>query len=212
MMQFAHGHLRDVPGLQTYKLMGSGKEGFDPMPDWSVYALLQIWDNEVCADVFFNTATLMDNYGRKASERWTIYMRNTKAVGKWGGKNPFETSNEIDPDNPLMAVITRATIKLGFLRKFWRYVPTSQAPLAHSRGLLHTKGIGEVPFVQMATFSIWENGDALMDFAYKSKEHRQAIVKTRKLDWYKEELFSRFQPYRSVGSWQGKDPLEKYLG
>lgn len=38
MMQFAHGPLSKVVGLQTYKLMGSGKAGFNPLPDWQVYA------------------------------------------------------------------------------------------------------------------------------------------------------------------------------
>jgi len=71
-------------------------------------------------------------------------------------------------------------------------------------------GIGEVPLTQMATFSIWKNKEALMDFAYKSKEHAQAIVKTRKLQWYNEELFSRFQPYKTVGHWGGKDVLSTH--
>ena len=74
-----------------------------------------------------------------------------------------------------------------------------------------TKGIGEVPFTQMATFSLWQDKQSLMDFAYNSKEHQNAIKKTREMDWYKEELFSRFQPYRSVGSWNGSNPLGMLL-
>lgn len=50
-----------------------------------------------------------------------------------------------------------------------------------------------------------------MEFAYKSKDHQNAIKKTRQLDWYKEELFSRFQPYRSEGTWNGKVPLREFL-
>ena len=52
MMQFAHRPLKEVNGLQLYKLMGSGKPGFNPFADWSGYALLQIWDNEEAAKVF----------------------------------------------------------------------------------------------------------------------------------------------------------------
>ncbi|QLG44167.1 DUF3291 domain-containing protein [Costertonia aggregata] len=207
MMQFAHKALKKSLGLQTYKLMGSGKEGFNPFPDWSVYALLQIWEDEAAANTFFEHSNLMKRYRHKSCERWTLFMKNIKADGKWAGSNPFEKSTSLDGQNPYIAVITRATIKPKLFFKFWRYVPVSQQPLSRNKGLVYTKGIGEVPFLQMATFSLWQNTESLMSFAYKSKEHQVAIKKTRALDWYKEELFSRFQPYRSIGKWQGKNPL-----
>ena len=61
--------------------------------------------------------------------------------------------------------------------------------------------------MQMATFSLWRDKESLMDFAYKSREHVEAIAKTKTLDWYSEELFSRFEPYKSIGSWEGIKPL-----
>lgn len=211
MMQFAHAGLKRVPGLQVYKLMGSGKKGFDPRPDWSVYALLQIWDSEDAADHFFETSPLVKRYGTHSTEMWRLYLKNIQAHGEWDGNHPFTPSLEMDGNNPLIAVITRATIKRNHLRRFWAYVPTSQRPLLNAKGLLFTKGIGEVPFMQMATFSLWENKAALMAYAYDSPEHKKAIKKTRELSWYKEELFSRFQPYRSHGTWFGKYPLAGYL-
>ncbi|MBT8315249.1 MAG: DUF3291 domain-containing protein [Maribacter sp.] len=207
MMQFAHKSLSNILGLQFYKLLGSGKEGFNPLPDWSVYGLLQIWDTETEARAFFNSSKLIKKYQKKSSEQWTIYMKCVTAKGEWSGRNPFRESNALDDENPLISVITRATIKPRMFFEFWRYVPISQRPLVGNRGLIYTKGIGEIPFLQMATFSIWRDKTTLMDFAYNSKEHQKAIQKTRQLDWYREELFSRFQPYRSVGSWNGKNPL-----
>jgi len=150
----------------------------------------------------------MKRYEAKSSEQWCIYMKSVGAKGAWSGKNPFVKSEEVDLENPLIAVITRATIKRKHFLKFWKFVPTSQAPLANNNGLIYTKGIGEVPFLQMATFSVWRDKASLMDFAYNSKEHTEAIKKTRQIDWYKEELFSRFQPYKSIGSWKGENPLE----
>ena len=207
MMQFAHAPLAKVDGLQTYKLMGTGKDGFNPFADWSVYALLQIWDDEIVAHRFFEHSKLMKRYQSKSSERCTLFLRNIKAKGEWSGKNPFEKSEFLDETNSFIAVITRATIKKRLLFKFWKYVPTSQKPLEQNEGLVYTKGIGEVPFLQMATFSIWKDKESLMQFAYRSKEHAKAIAETKRLDWYKEELFSRFQPYKSLGSWKGMGPL-----
>ncbi len=212
-MQFAHAHLGQVPGLQFYKLMGSGRElGFNPLPDWGVYALLAIWESEAHANQFFSKASIFQRYRAHTNELWTIFMKTRQAKGLWSGGNPFTPSTDLDEANPLIAVITRATIRPSKLVKFWRYVPTSQRPIQQGcSGLIYTKGIGEAPLVQMATFSLWENMEALKNFAYNSPEHQVAIQKTRQLDWYKEEMFVRFQPYRSVGTWGGEAVLAAYL-
>ena len=208
MMQFAHSDLAEVKGLSFYRLMGSGKgNGFNPLPDWSVYSLLQVWESEEQANEFFTSSTLIEKYKSHTSEQYTLYMKNISAGGTWVGKNPFEKGIELDPSLPI-AVITRATIKWNWLIRFWKYVPTSQEPLEGNKGLVYTKGIGEVPVVQMATFSLWKNFDAVKEFAYNSKQHKEAIRRTRKNEWYREELFSRFHPYKSSGTWQGNDLLD----
>lgn len=200
MMQFAHGPMSRVDGLETYKLMGSGKSGFNPLPDWSTYAILQVWENEGAADTFFRQSSLMHRYQRQSSRRWTVYLKNISSKGEWGSSNPFRVSDLLKAENPYLAVLTRATIKKRMLLKFWRSVPESQKSLEGNAGLLYTKGVGEVPFSQMATFSLWKDKESLMRFAYGSEGHKKAIRKTRELNWYKEELFSRFQPYRTEGA------------
>lgn len=207
MMQFAHSSLSNIEGLSFYKLLGSGKEGFNPFPDWSVYGVLQIWENEAAANEFFKSSGLMEKYVNHCKEHWTLYLKNSAAKGLWAGKNPFIKSDTLSEEIPFIAVITRATIKPKMLLKFWRYVPKSQEPLKGNKGLIYTKGLGELPIAQMATFSLWKDKKALMDFAYNSGEHKKAIEMTRKLNWYHQELFSRFQPYRSIGTWNGKQIL-----
>jgi len=212
-MQLAQADISKSPGLQFYKLMGSGRDrGFSPFPDWGVYSMLGIWDNEQSADYFLKDAEILKRYQAHSCEQWTIYMKSKQAKGLWSGINPFSPSTDLDQDNPLIAVITRASIKMSKLIKFWQYVPTSQQPIVKGcKGLIYTKGIGEIPLLEMATFSLWENIDSLKNFAYNSPEHQEAIRKTRKIDWYKEELFVRFQPYRSVGTWGGENVLAPYL-
>lgn len=213
MMGMAHRSLMSVQGQSFYKLMGSGRgHGFNPWPDWSVYSLLQVWDNEKYAMSFFKDAPVWLQYQRRASETWRLFMRSLAAHGVWTGMNPFSTAENADPHNREIAVITRATIKWHKLAKFWSYVPTSQRPITGAQGLIYTKGIGEVPLLQMATFSLWENEECLRTFAYESAEHKEAIRRTRSLDWYKEELFARFQPYLSVGTWEGQNPLHSSPG
>jgi len=207
MMQFAHKDLADVNGLTFYRLMGSGKgKGFNPLPDWSVYCLLQVWESEEAAHTFFNSSVLINQYKHHTDELFTLYMKNISAGGTWIGKNPFEKAVELDPKLPI-AVITRATIKWNWLIRFWKYVPTSQEALDGNEGLIYTKGVGEVPIIQMATFSLWKDFESVKKFAYNSHQHQEAIRKTRKNEWYSEELFTRFQPYKSTGTWEGKDLL-----
>ena len=207
MMQFAHKELVNTKGLTFYRLLGSGRgKGFNPFPDWSVYCLLQVWESEDAANVFFQSSDLIKKYTDRSDELFTLYMKNISAGGTWVGKTPFKKEVSLDPELPI-AVITRATIKWNWLLRFWKYVPTSQEALNGNEGLIYTKGIGEVPIVQMATFSLWRNLEAVKQFAYNSKQHQEAIRRTRKNEWYKEELFARFQPYKSKGTWEGKDLL-----
>jgi hypothetical protein len=205
MMQFAHSSLKKNDNQTFYKLMGSGKGlGFNPLPDWSTYCLIQVWNTEKDADTFLNTAEIISRYKEKSQETQTIFMRNISSHGLWSGQNPFLKNSELNPENPYIAAITRATIKNKQLLKFWKYVPTSQKPLKDAKGLFFTKGIGEIPLKQMSTFSIWETFEDLKNFAYNSEEHKKAILLTKELKWYSEELFARFQPYKTIGTWQGK--------
>ncbi|GAA0756160.1 DUF3291 domain-containing protein [Psychroflexus lacisalsi] len=200
MMQFGHRYMKTVEGQSFYKLMGSGKDNFNPFPDWNVYAVLQVWDDKSNAQDFFETHHLSQLYKKHATKMEVLYLESIQARGLWNGKNPFQSSVQAKDiaENDKIAVITRASIKTNMLLKFWKFVPESQKPLENAEGLIYTKGFGELPFVEMATFSIWETMDSLQAYAYQSHEHIKAIQKTRKLDWYSEELFSRFRLQKKI--------------
>ena len=64
-----------------------------------------------------------------------------------------------------------------------------------AKGVLFYKGVGEWPWIQQATVSIWESFQAVNQFAYQHKGHAEIVRKTRQQKWYKEDLFSRFVVY-----------------
>lgn len=205
MVQFGNRYLKNISGLQFYKLLGSGRGmGFNPRPDWSVYMLLQVWESEQQALDFFRSSSLIRRYDKHACERGVLFLKNKMARGLWSKSEPFQPSSRLSDDNEHVAIITRAKIRNSKLVRFWKHVPTARKPIAKAKGLLYTKGIGEIPIKQMATISIWESQQAMRDFAYNSPEHLSAIKMTRELNWYSEELFARFQPYRFEGSWEGQ--------
>jgi heme-degrading monooxygenase HmoA len=200
--------LPKIQGLRFWKLLGTGRgRGFSLRPDLSRYGLLAVWDSSEAADRFFQTSALMAAYRQHASEIWTVRLQTTRAYGAWSGSNPFLPEQQNGSAGPV-AVITRATLRPSKVVAFWRAVPATTAALDRSPGLMASIGIGEVPFIRAATFSIWRSTEDLEAYAYRTHAHQEVIRRRRDEGWYTEELFARFHPLSSSGTWNGRDPLE----
>ena len=113
--------------------------------------------------------------------------------GTWDGQH-FINPKEKNPDpEGKIAVLTRATIRLSRLKHFWKAVPKTADQLEANKGFIYSIGIGEIPFIKQATFSVWESIDDMKAFAYKKMAHQDVIRRTRKESWYSEEMFLRFK-------------------
>lgn len=204
-------HLARAGGLRFWRLLGTGHgRGFSLRPDFSRYGVLAVWASMEAADAFLTDSPLMHEYRRRAYEVWTVVMRAYGSRGSWSGSNPFLPVSGSSPAGPVGA-LTRASIRVGRLRAFWRAVPATTAALDTAPGLLASVGTGDIPFVRPATFSLWRSEADLMTYAYGSAEHRDVIARRAAEGWYSEELFARFAPVRSDGLWNGADPLEGLL-
>ncbi len=183
------------------KMLGSGaKTGFSHFPNFGVYALLAVWPEEESAEHFFQNNSWFAECSTASSNVYTIYMQTCGVHGKWEGKIPFhKTINQL-ADRPL-AVLTRATIRPSRLLRFWQFVHPVSLSLQQSKNKIFAVGVGELPLIQQATFSIWENIKALENFAYHSGLHSKVVQLTRKESWYQEDLFARFHPYKTKGNW-----------
>jgi hypothetical protein len=209
-MQLGHAQLKNIQGLVFYKLLGSGAEnGFSSKPNFGTYALLGIWDSENDATIFFENNSFFKKYRSKSSESFTVFAQSAEAHGKWDGKQPFVSTATLAIDKPVM-VLTRARIRLSKLWSFWRKVGNVSKSLEDYQGLALAIGVGEWPLIQQATLSIWKTQAEMIDYAYKNEKHKEVVRLTRKLKWYKEELFARFVPYKFIGNWNGKN-IEHFL-
>ena len=192
-MGINHDLIKNVNGLEFYKLLGSGgKTGFSLFPDFSTYAMISVWSNERDAENFLRTSKLIKSYKRKSNKIRVLVMEPFHSHGLWSGVNPFKIKNPNIKKNSKVAIITRATLNFSKLFSFWKTVPDSSKAISEAKGVYYFKGIGEIPFTQQATISLWNSLDDVLEFAYKSKAHAKIVKRTRQEKWYKEELFSRF--------------------
>ena len=200
--------LKTVSGLKFFKMLGSGQGlGFSLKPNFNRYGLLCVWENEAAAATFFAENQAFLEYLQHTTEQWTIWLKPMQAHGLWDGVNPFPGADASLQTNGPIAALTRATIRIKALPSFWKHVPQTSQALREADGLLCSIGLGELPFIRQATFSVWENAEALKNYAYKNALHKEVIKRTREENWYKEELFARFKPLKAEGLWNGKNPL-----
>jgi predicted phage tail protein len=64
---------------------------------------------------------------------------------------------------------------------------------------------------RQGTLSVWSSLEAMKAFAYGTAAHREAMRRRAEEEWYSEELFARFRPIASEGTWDGADPLASLL-
>jgi len=191
-----------------WKLMGCGRNGsFDKTPDWRQWALLEVWDDTT---TYYQHPRFIENWWRFfGCEKWSLLLQPLEGHGLWDGKEVFGTLPKQSDYNGTIAVLTRATIRLNRLSHFWKQVDRVAEKMSTSSGFISSVGIGEVPWIKQATFSIWESKEAMKNFAYRMQEHADVIRKTRQENWYSEELFARFQIIENEGSLRGTNPLQR---
>ena len=199
------------------KLMGSGFNGsFDIQPEWHQWVIFSFTDQP---PVTFEPAnvkqTLRQLYG-KFIARWCEILNCECCVitceikdghGTWDGRSFVKKTASPKDDEALMAVLTRATIRMSKLFPFWKSVRPVNDKMKGTEGLIYSIGIGEAPFTRQATFSVWQSKKHMQSFAYSLPEHRDVIERTRKEKWYAEEMFLRLAPIHVLGTVKGRQPF-----
>jgi hypothetical protein len=92
-MATARFALKQVRELQTFKLCGSGTgEGFTPIPNTAVYAILATWPDHDAARRAMLGTSVFRAYRDHADEAMTIFLTPPARAGKWAGTEPFDTA------------------------------------------------------------------------------------------------------------------------
>lgn len=198
--------LRGVDGLLFWRLLGTGS-GADTASgaDLLRSAVFAVWRDEAALERFLAGHPLARRWER-ADEAWHVRLRGLGGHGRWSGCAVTDGLVAGDPDGPV-AMLTRARVRVRAWRSFGGVARQVNDAARDVPGLIAVVGIGEAPVGRLATFSLWESLESARGYAVDNEAHGQAVARTRAGDWFSEELFARFEPYGSTGSWGGRDPL-----
>ena len=193
-MRLAYDVIKNSPGVLFFKLLGTGAgDGFSLFPDFSTYSIICVWKHESDALNFINNSDHSKVISQKAFSRQDFFLKTIKCHGKWDGVTPFVSNDTSLNEKNKIGIITRAKINKARLFEFWNSVPKASQAIKNAKGVEWCKGIGEWPFIQQATFSVWDNLESVKNFAYNKGAHSEIVRKTKKRNWYSEDLFARFE-------------------
>ena len=196
--------LRRVPGLTFAKLLGTGSGRTFTVRDadpghWGVLACWSDPDGPTRLELSRTFA----GWSHLADEQARFLMRPLASRGSWARREPFGDPLAHRWDGPVAAV-TRGRIRTSQLTTFWRSVPPVSADLHDVAGLRLSLGIGEAPIGLQGTFSVWESGRALTEFAHRRAAHQEVVRRTQEVGWYAEELFARLALVDARGTYDGR--------
>jgi hypothetical protein len=193
------GNQRKAPVFSRHMGSGAGR-GFSLWPDWSTYAYFAVWESPDDADDHLSGENFSLPWAAYAQEKLCVRLRCVQVHGEWDGDQPLRA---ISPEGSgRIAVLTRARVRFSRLHRFWAHVGQAARAIGEAPGCIFTKGIGEWPLAMQATFSIWESAEAMKEFAYADSGHKEIVQKTRRENWYSEDMFARFEIESLSGSYR----------
>lgn len=201
------GAFKDTPGILFSKVMGSGHAGgFSLRPSATHQGLVCVFQDANQADAFLQSKTVRA-YQERARSWYASILAVTSSRGEWDGRTWQSTHENClgryaqEPaSTPAIAALTRASIRPAKAVAFWRYAPAAQTDLQKAPGCQVAMGLGEAPLVRQCTFSLWQDTQAMVDYAHTGA-HQQAIAAAYKNEFFSESMFVRMRVLHSQGNW-----------
>ncbi len=202
-LAFGRYFLGVIPGLKFFKILGSGENaGFSLKPSLKHQGFFCCFESSDFAKEFLRNNPLITKYKNKSEEFFFAELKSFSSRGSWS-ENTIKESISPPLKGPI-ASLTRASIRISKVGKFWSLAPSSESSLRSYEGCLLSAGLGEAPLLRQCTFSIWNDIDSLNSYA-RTGSHLKAIKSANKNKYFSESMFIRFIPINFQGTWQGRN-------
>lgn len=210
-MSLARGAIAAAPDLRFFKMLGTGAgAGFSTKPNFSRYGLLCVWDSLDAAENGLARNKAVQRLAERSSEAVTLYLTPTQSRGEWAAQEPFTVAPATKPSTPIVA-LTRATLRARHIARFWSLVPAISETVEDEETQHFMLGLGEVPYRNQVTFSIWSNEEDMIRFSRSSPTHGEAVRRAYREGWFAESLFARFNLTKVQGVWHDFEPVSHLL-
>ena len=194
--------LYNIPGLQFFKVLGSGFEGgFSTKPSLHKQGLFCVFDSEHHAKQFRAHSKLVQAYMNHSREFFAVSLNAFSTRGSWANTQLDITAKA--PVSGPIASLTRASIKPLKANAFWKKAQPAEVSINQSEGVILSAGLGEAPYLRQATFTIWESAQHMDQYA-RQGAHLEAIRSALQGQYFSESMFTRFKPINPQGTWRGQ--------
>lgn len=177
-----------IPGLLQANAGVAAAFGTTPArPSPGRVGLIAFWQDEVALKQFESTNPLAAKLGGGL----VVHARPLRIHGAWPGiGDDVTTKRDVDHDGPVL-VLTLAKTKLSRFIPFFRASWPAEKSVVKAPGNVFTSAVLRLPF--MASVSLWESGDAAMNYAYSGHQagHPEAIAAGRATSFHHQQAFIR---------------------
>lgn len=194
-----------VPGLAYAETLTTAPLGEPLLPprSFSRIGLLAAWEDEAALDAFL----AHDRAAQCLRHGWQVRLQPLRIAGAWTGLTGLPARPLAVDDEEPVAVLTLGRLRLRRTGAFRASAGPAEAAALASPALLAGTGLARPPRL-VATFTLWRSLAAMRSYAYDGgAPHVSAMAAHKAEPFHHEAAFVRFRPYRSEGSWDGRDPL-----
>jgi hypothetical protein len=173
---------------------------------WAYYA---VWDDECAFEEFLTGSLIGRAWAEESAEAWHVWLAPVRVRGDWEGIRPLRGAETTGRDGAPAAHLVRLDLSLRATAAMWgSAAPNLLRHIPDCDDLLAGIPLVDRPYMQPVSFSVWRSEDAATRFEY-GDGHRAAVsrVQRSQADLLQHYSAGRFDPYRSQGTWNGRNPL-----